>query len=354
MEDLRLYSFTVKCHKGDYSVGVNCQTVFYAVKNEIEDGDVVIIDKNVYSPEHYPDSCLVITANEETKSYLGVEKVIAELIDMGFKRNNRLLAVGGGITQDVTSFIASVLYRGVEWMFFPTTLLAQADSCIGSKTSINFGEYKNQLGGFYPPTKICIDTCVLKGLPEKELISGLGEMCHYFLIGGKECYEELVRQYDRAVAGDQDTLGRLISTSLQIKKKMIEIDEFDKGPRNIFNYGHTFGHAIETMSEYEVPHGIAVAIGMDIANYVSSCIGLVDRTFYEEVHEFLSKVYSGTDMSFLDIETYLDALRKDKKNENGKLGLILTSGYGNMFKHMTPCDESFRQLIEDYFQGEYK
>jgi len=346
--------FTVKSHLREYTVNISHGTSYDYFLQEFNRGDFFIVDRNVLSIIPPGGSSIIIDADEKKKSYLGIEPIIKQLVDMGFKRNNKLIAVGGGITQDITSFISSVLYRGVEWIFFPTTLLAQADSCIGSKTSVNFGEYKNQLGGFYPPSKIYIDTNVLKSLPECELISGLGEMCHYFLIGGKGVYDRFKDLYDRAVDGDGDALSALIEMSLRIKKPMVEQDEFDRGPRNIFNYGHTFGHAIETMSKYAIPHGVAVSIGMDIANYVSAKKGLVNMDFYERVNKFLAKVYAGTDMSFLDIDKYIDALKKDKKNENGNLGLILTKGYGKMFKEMVPCDDKFREIIEDYIKGEYR
>ena len=145
------------------------------------------------------------------------------MIEKGFRKNHRLIAVGGGITQDVTAFIASILYRGVQWYFFPTTLLAQGDSCIGSKTSINFGKFKNQVGGFYH-NKIYVDPKFLESLAIKELQSGLGEMAHYFVVSGEEDFERYKRDYPKALK-DKDVLRGVIARSLEIKKSYIEIDE---------------------------------------------------------------------------------------------------------------------------------
>ena len=149
----------------------------------MKNGDFIIIDNKVKSlyTKYFEDilvnhNCIGIDASESQKSYQKVEPVINTLIEKGFRKNHRLIAIGGGITQDVTAFIASILYRGVQWYFFPTTLLAQGDSCIGSKTSINFGKFKNQVGGFYPPNKIYVDPKFLDSLSFKELQSGLGEM----------------------------------------------------------------------------------------------------------------------------------------------------------------------------------
>ena len=111
--------------------------------------------------------------------------VIQHLIDNGFRKNHRLFGIGGGITQDITAFTSSIMYRGVDWLFYPTTLLAQGDSCIGSKTSINFGAFKNQIGGFYPPNKILINPDFLDSLSDAEMKSGLGEMCHYFIVASE-------------------------------------------------------------------------------------------------------------------------------------------------------------------------
>ena len=149
-----------------------------------------------------------IDASEPQKSYQEVEPVINTLIEKGFRKNNRLIAVGGGITQDVTAFIASILYRGVHWYFFPTTLLAQGDSCIGSKTSINFEKFKNQVGGFYPPNKIYVDPKFLESLSYEELQSGIGEMVHYFVVSGDEDFTRFKNDYDEAIK-DKNYIKRI-------------------------------------------------------------------------------------------------------------------------------------------------
>ena len=173
-------------------------------------GDFIIADKkvvNLYSEkiyvEKWQDNIIQIEATEVQKSYLQLAPIIEQLIEKGFRKNNTLIAIGGGITQDVTAFIASIMYRGVDWVFFPTTLLAQGDSCIGSKTSINFGKYKNQIGNFYSPREILLDTTFLKTLDERDLISGLGEMAHYFLVGGEEDFQRYKKEYETAQVNEE-------------------------------------------------------------------------------------------------------------------------------------------------------
>ena len=189
------------------------------LETELKEGDFIIIDNKVQSlyPDWFEDvlenyNYIGIDAAESQKSYQEVEPVINTLIERGFRKNHRLIAIGGGITQDVTAFIASILYRGVQWYFFPTTLLAQGDSCIGSKTSINFGKFKNQVGGFYPPNKIYVDPKFLNTLPFKELQSGLGEMAHYFVVAGEEDFERYKRDYAQALV-DKNVLRGVIARS---------------------------------------------------------------------------------------------------------------------------------------------
>ena len=175
MVALPVLDFKVKSIVHDYEVNFIIDSPVI-LKKEIRDGDVVIIDekiKELYSsitaaiPE--TNFLIDIVAHEKQKSYEGLIPIINKLISGGFRKNHRLIGVGGGITQDITAFIASIMYRGVDWIFFPTTLLAQGDSCIGSKTSINFGEYKNQMGGFYPPNRIYIDLNFLDTLIPRRL-----------------------------------------------------------------------------------------------------------------------------------------------------------------------------------------
>jgi len=318
-----------------------------------KDGDFLIADARIV--EMHPiirdvagTALWEVHATEETKSYEGIIPIIEQLIFDGFRKNNRIIAIGGGVTQDIAAFISSLLYRGVEWFFFPTNVLTQCDSCIGSKTSINFRHYKNQLGGFYPPSGIFIDTGFVKSLGEREIASGLGEMLHYFLLTSEDDLQLFFRYAPRLRTGG-DGFELLMHRSLAIKKAMIEIDEFDKGPRNIFNYGHSFGHALESAQDYAIPHGIAVAYGIDLANLVSARLGLLPMNERNRFRKACQIVFDGFVLPDMDDERYLCALKKDKKNVSNKLGLILTRGVGDMFKQLTVLDDAMRDIIVRYF-----
>ena len=331
---------------------------------KIEEGDFIICDNNLSNKvdtilDSQKHSYVVVPGLESFKEYKAIGNIIDTIIECGFRKNNRLIAIGGGVVQDITGFIASILYRGVEWHFYPTTLLSQGDSCIGGKTSINFGEYKNQIGNFYPPHKIIIDTNFLRTLPNSQILSGLGEMAHYFLIDGNESFnlyrEELNDLNVNRKRGLIPKLSFLIKKSLEIKKRMIELDEFDEGPRRVFNYGHSFGHVIESMSEYKIPHGIAVAMGMDIANYISDRMGLISEEKYLEIRETLLPIYKGfmRDFNNVDFELFIDTLKKDKKNKGDELGLILTKGIGEMFLDYYEPNE-IKLLLVDYYYKQYE
>jgi 3-dehydroquinate synthase len=290
----------------------------------------------------------IIEPNENEKSYTAIGESLDWLIRGGFKRSGRVVAIGGGILQDISAFAASILYRGVDWIFVPTNLLSQCDSCIGSKTSVNFGPFKNQLGGFHPAKKIFIDKAFLTTLGEQEIRSGLGEMLHYFLINGRDSFDMMRDSFDRALT-DFDTIQHLIFESLSIKKRMIEIDEFDQGPRNIFNYGHSFGHALESYTSYDIPHGIAISYGMDMANRLSWQMGLLTEDAFLEMRSLLSKNWVKFPKQEINPEEFVSLMSKDKKNVDKDLRVILTRGLGNMFVQKVPADDLFKENLNACF-----
>ena len=353
MEDLQLYK------KVEIDSKINPYTVLFTqsfeqnLKAVAKEGDILIVDQFV--KEHYGHlweeaalTEIVLVANENQKSYHAIEDIIDQIVAKGFRRNNRLIAIGGGIIQDVTSFISHIIYRGVDWLFFPTNLLSQCDSCIGSKLSVNLGKYKNIIGGFYPPKEIYIDINFLKTLSHKDILSGLGEMLHYFLIDGRESATIFVENVPK-VKENLKEIDALIFRSLAIKKTMIEKDEFDQGPRNIFNYGHTFGHALESVTNYSIPHGIAVSLGIDLANLVSVDLGLISMQERNEMRQLCKLVFEEIQVPNFDLHEYERALRKDKKNEGNTIGLILTNGIGKAFKRQTAF-ESIQARVKAFYE----
>jgi 3-dehydroquinate synthase len=294
---------------------------------------------------------LIVEANENNKSLDKCREIIETLVDMQVRRNEKLVAVGGGIIQDVTAFSASIIYRGIEWAFFPTTLLAQADSCIGSKTSINLGGKKNLVGNFFPPAEIFIDSVFLNTLSVDDIKSGIGEILHYYIYAASPLFDELIADYSTALR-NRTLLEKHIRESLEIKKSLIETDEFDRGERNKFNYGHTFGHAIESVTDYAIKHGQAVTTGMDLANYVSMKRGFMRPETFHDLHARLSINFPEYDWRTIDLDRYFDLLTKDKKNVGSNIGCILAKKPGMLFKEQIPHDDYFRKMIQTYFSGQ--
>ena len=311
-------NFRIQSHKGPYEVEFNNSLINSDELSNL--GTHYIIDRNVfyYLGEKFYKSMankhiVLIDATEETKSYNGIEPVFSQLLDQGLKKDSVLVAIGGGITQDITCFIANTFMRGIIWVFVPTTLLAQADSCIGSKSSINFGKTKNILGSFTPPKKVIISEQFLSSLADKEIKSGIGEIIKLYLVNGQLVNGDEIRK----------DLTKHLYNTLQIKKKYIEADEFDSGIRNLLNYGHCFGHAIESTTNFGIPHGIAISIGMDIANLFAKNEGMITHAQYNKMHEVLITNYTEYSNVPINIKPMLAALSKDKKNTGSKINLIL-------------------------------
>lgn len=349
MDDL-----VVQSHKGPYTVRFGA--AFAGLEAGLAIHEHLIIDARVaelYS-KMLPSalaghSVLQIEATESNKSLEKFPEYVVHLLDRGVRRDHVLIAVGGGIIQDITAFIAGTLFRGLPWRFYPTTLLAQADSCIGSKSSVNVGQYKNQMGTYTPPREIVIATAVLDSLDEIDLRSGVGEMIKVHIIAGWEETHSIARDYNQ-LTRDKPLLTHYIRRSLDIKKEKIEADEFDSNDRLVMNYGHSFGHAVESASHYAIPHGIAVTIGMDMANYVSLRYGLVNNEVYNELHGLLAANYAGFERMPIPEDRFFTALLRDKKNVGGEVSLILMRAPGKVFRGRYSFDEAFRSICKEYFE----
>ncbi len=296
------------------------------------DEAIYIIDKNVYFiyEELFiqipPKQKIILEAKEENKIIDSALMICEALVGLSAKKNAKLVAVGGGIIQDIVGFAANIIYRGIEWYFLPTTLLSCCDSCIGGKTSLNYKDFKNLLGTFYPPKKIIICLEFLKTLKDRDFESGLGEIIKFNIMEGNSKLEMLEKRIDSLLRRDNCTLKYFVESSLDYKKSIIEIDEFDKGERVKLNFAHTFGHAIETVTGYEIPHGTAVAIGTIIANYISQKRGLLDETLAKRAEAVLLKaIHINVNLTTYNEKLYIDSISKDKKQTDKSMKAILLS-----------------------------
>ncbi len=347
---------TIQSHKGPYSVFfddrllANAGQLLKAQPHFLVDANVARLYADRLRPVLDHPHTLVIEATEENKSIERIIPVIERLVVNNARRDHTLFAIGGGITQDITCFIASTFMRGIDWKFVPTTLLAQADSCIGSKSSVNLGTTKNILGTFNPPKEIFICTAFLDTLDKKDVRSGIGEILKVHAIEGAAVFDRLAANYD-ALLADRTVLLKYIRSALLIKQRYIEVDEFDKGVRNIFNYGHSFGHAIESATNFGIPHGIGVTIGVDMANRIAVLRGQLPEAQFLRMHSALRKNYGEFANTPIPVDAMLSALTKDKKNTSSRLVLILPCGDAARVERVeVASDDVFRAQCVRYLR----
>lgn len=354
MEDLPVSDeLVIQSHRGAYTVDfaaaplANPARLMDRESHFLLDANVARIYAKQLAAILERPTTILIDAVEDNKSIERVIPVLHRMVANKVRRDHVLVAVGGGIVQDITCFVASTLLRGLTWHFVPTTLLSQADSCIGSKSSINLGDTKNILGTFNPPEKIFLDSGFLETLDLRDIRSGIGEILKVHAIDGMESFDRLARDFGR-LTSDRAMLLRYIRAALEIKKRYIEVDEFDQGVRNVFNYGHSFGHAIESATHYGVPHGIAVTMGMDMANGIAVQRGLVRADQDRRMHSVLRANYEAFAATQIDVDGLLGALMKDKKNTTTALRLIFPVGDKAEIKRIEVSpDADFRNQCMD-------
>jgi 3-dehydroquinate synthase len=305
----------IKSKISDYKLGF-VDTIQDIEKYIDQPNTITFIDQNVdtlYPLLQRPDN-IVLPSSEAIKSYTGIARVLQNLTERKANIQTKLVVIGGGVLQDLVGFCASIYCRGIQYTLVPTTLLAQADSCVGGKTSINFLDRKNILGTFYPPTDIIIYPKFTQTLPELDYISGLGEIYKFHILQNK------ILDLDPS-----SFIEPMIHDGLKYKIDILSRDEFDKGERKFLNFGHTFGHALESTSEHAVPHGIAVIIGSMIAVMVSKELGY-DVSNYDDIIKkgilLIKKTHLQFKQEWFDLDLLLEIIKSDKKSI-GKLTMVL-------------------------------
>lgn len=316
-----------------------------------------VIDKNIFnlyrpSLQEIPEKRFFLIEAFETKKNMDtVLEICEKMTSMPSKRNTHLVSIGGGIVQDITGFVATSLYRGIKWTFYPSTLLAACDSCIGGKSSLNFKTYKNLLGSFYPPDEIKIYPQFFSTLTDRDYCSGLGEVLKFNVIAGEKFLEKIEDDLDALVSRNYNSLLLYVKTYLEFKKAFIEEDEFDRGRRILLNFAHTFGHAYETVSNYEIPHGFAVALGMLTANCISYKRGFITEEYKDRIENCVKKIlkYIRIDVSWFDTDKILCAIRKDKKQTSESINAVLITADGTLsvFKDIqeVEIDKAVRYMV---------
>ena len=271
-----------------------------------------------------------IPDGEEYKSFETLKSIYDRLIEFGFDRSSFLLALGGGVVGDIAGFTAATYLRGIPFVQVPTTLLAQVDSSVGGKTGINHEKGKNLIGAFYQPGFVLIDTATLDTLPEREYLSGLAEVVKYGIVLDGPLFDFMVANARRLLDRDKECLLTVIKRACSIKASIVEKDEKETGLRAVLNYGHTIGHAVETLTHYKkYTHGEAVAIGMVQAAKFSEEMGYSGSAETAKIIALLNALQLPVEMPFFSQSEYVDALLHDKKAKEGGINFVFNKGIGD-------------------------
>jgi len=272
----------------------------------------------------------IIPDGEIHKSQNSYFKLLDYLIENNFRRNDTLIALGGGVIGDLSGFVAASFQRGMNYLQMPTSLLAQVDSSVGGKTAINHPLGKNLIGAFYQPLAVIIDILTLRTLPDREYFSGLGEIIKYALLGEQAIEQILIDQLTAILNRDEKCLEALIYLSCQKKADIVAEDEKEQGQRALLNLGHTFAHALETLTNYKrYLHGEAVAIGILMALHLSVEKQLIKPELLQRYKKLIEKLHLPTSIEhFIDPEQFLEAMKKDKKNQSDSYRLVLVNQQG--------------------------
>ena len=274
---------------------------------------------------------LVLPAGEAHKNLDAVSKVLDALAQLGATRDACVLALGGGVIGDIAGFAAACWMRGIDFIQFPTTLLAMVDSSVGGKTGVDHAAGKNLIGAFHQPRAVIADLGTLATLPSRELRAGLAEVVKTACIGDADFFAWLEAHADALLAHDTEALTHAIARCCRFKAGVVERDEREAGERALLNFGHTFGHALETEAGYgTLLHGEAVAIGMVLAGRLSAQLGIGNDTDTQRLRALLQRFGLPVDVPpDITADALLARMRLDKKNRAGALRLVLWRGIGH-------------------------
>jgi 3-dehydroquinate synthase len=322
------------------------------VSDEIVAGHYLAPLRDSLSAAGIAHHAVLVPPGEETKDLHHFGRLAEDILAIGIERGTMLVALGGGVVGDLTGFAAATLLRGIDFVQIPTTLLAQVDSSVGGKTGINTSTGKNLIGAFYQPRLVLADTSVLGSLPRRELLAGYAEIVKYGLIRDAEFFAWLEAEGHRVCALDAEPLRRVVLTSCAMKAEIVAGDEREEGDRALLNFGHTFGHALETETGFgsRLLHGEAVALGMVLAADFAAKLGLVAAGDALRVRRHLEDCGLPTRLSEIGLEgipadRLLSHMSKDKKVRDGRITLILPRRIGDAFVMKDAPIEKLRDFL---------
>jgi len=348
--------FKVEASSGPYQVQIGAGLQ----KKSTKESSFSIVDELVAKlwSKSVPQDGFFVQATEQNKTLETSAQIIEAMRSKGIQRGSHLEAFGGGIIQDLATISASLYMRGIDWTYYPTTLLGMVDSCIGGKSSINVGRYKNIAGNFYPPKEIIIDVEFCKTLTPSEQVAGLCEAIKICYAAKTASFDQYIKNFsDLSLPLSREQLLGLVKLSLLTKKTFIEEDEFDRGPRLLLNFGHTIGHAIEAATHFSITHGVAVGMGMlaeirmgmllnkyvDLpyrAKHLDSYI----RGLFKNIPDMVNTIRN------LEVDLAIEAFKSDKKHTNGSYVIVTLDKQGYLERSSIPVTEDLNRVILEIFE----
>ncbi len=348
----------MKNHKCDIKIGRN---ILYKIKHQIKDDNkFFVIDKLLYENFQFmylknflegisSENIYLVESLEKYKNINTFMDIIRKLNEVNLSRNSVLVGIGGGMIGDICGFISAVYMRGIKFINIPTTLLSQVDSSIGGKNGLNFGNSKNLIGTFKQPDQVIIDMKFLESISKRELISGLAETIKYGIIFDHDFLKYIDENLNDIFDMNFEVIQKIVITSCKFKVSVVERDEFDFSTRKILNYGHTLGHALESVTDYNrYTHGEAVIIGMFYEACISYECGFINREYFDYITNILRKFKIDIDLKIFNSKLFYDSLIRDKKNRNKKISFILPVGYSKVLEYMFSIDEIKRFNYSKY------
>jgi len=312
----------------DYINDVNRTDMLYLI-----DANVLKKHKNLFNNDL---KFISISCGEQSKSLSYINEIIEKIIALGGNKKTFIIGIGGGVTCDITGFIASIFMRGVKFGFVPTTLLAITDASIGGKNGVNFNNIKNIIGVINEPDFVFIDYSFLKTLPYHEFVNGFAEIIKHACISSSKLFDKLEQNADDYLKiikfpeyADFTKLNALIYDSIKIKLDIISVDINENDIRKKLNYGHTFGHAIE--SKFSVSHGSAISLGMIFSNYISNQLGYISKKDLTRITNILDSYNLPVDILSYDKKDLISLIQKDKKSSGQTIDFVLLKKIGNSF-----------------------
>ncbi len=316
---------------------------------ELSGNTFLVVDQNVYELynskfkfDRMGNRIYILKSGEFSKSWKYAQNIATKMLETGCNRQSKIVAIGGGVTGDLSGFVASIFMRGIKIVHIPTTLLACVDSSIGGKTGINLNGYKNILGAFYQPSKIIISTNFFSTLPLREIKCGLGEIVKTSLLS-KHIFDYVNTSVSKLLMLDSQTVLDTVKLCIEFKDNITSSDERETSLRKILNVGHTIGHALESINKFKLSHGEYVLCGIELETKLARELNIIDEDYYKVIMHLLN-IASTPKIKIKNIDKLINIMKADKKNTDGKIDFIFAKSQGETQEYQ--IETKLKALLE--------